>query len=58
VGAGGALARTGDQDRIIRQIHLDGHLGDAQRTRLLDIAERTPLTRAIKQGLPIDTNTS
>jgi putative redox protein len=48
--------RAGDQDRIIRQIHLDGDLDDAQRARLLDIAERTPVTLAIKQGLPIDTS--
>jgi putative redox protein len=48
--------RVGDQDRIIRQIHLDGDLDDGQRTRLLDVAERTPVTRAIKQGLPIETS--
>jgi putative redox protein len=48
--------RVGDQDRIIRQIRLDGDLDDSQRARLLDVAERTPVTRAIKQGLPIDTS--
>jgi putative redox protein len=48
----------GDQDRIIRQIRLEGDLDDTQTTRLADIAESTPETRAIKQGLPIDTNTS
>jgi putative redox protein len=50
--------RVGDQDRIIRQIRLDGDLDDTRRTRLADVAERTPVTRVIKQGLPIDTNTS
>jgi putative redox protein len=50
--------RVGEQDRIIRQIRLDGDLDDTQRTRLADVAERTPVTRAIKQGLPINTNTS
>jgi putative redox protein len=48
--------RAGDRNRIIRQIHLDGDLDDAQRARLLDVAERTPVTLAIKQGLPIDTS--
>ena len=47
--------RVGDQDRIIRRIRLDGDLDDSQRARLLEIAERTPVTRAIRQGLPIDT---
>jgi putative redox protein len=49
------LERTGDREQIVRQIRLDGDLDDAQRGRLLDIAERTPVTRAVKQGLPIDT---
>jgi putative redox protein len=48
--------RADDRNRIIRQIHLDGDLDDAQRARLLDVAERTPVTLAIKQGLPIDTS--
>jgi putative redox protein len=47
--------RVGDQERISRRIRLDGDLDDAQRARLLDIAERTPVTRAVKQGLPVDT---
>jgi putative redox protein len=48
--------RTGDREQIVRQIRLDGDLDDAQRGRLLDIAERTPVTRAVKQGVPIDTH--
>jgi putative redox protein len=39
-------------------VRLDGDLDDTRRTRLADVAERTPVTRVIKQGLPIDTNTS
>ena len=53
-----AHERVGEQDRIIREIRLDGDLDDGQRARLADIAERTPVTRAIKQGVPIDTSTS
>jgi putative redox protein len=52
------LERIGDRDQIIRRIRLDGDLDDTQRTRLLDIAERTPVTRVIKHGLPIDTSTA
>jgi len=39
-------------------VRLEGDLDDIQRTRLADVAERTPVARAIKQGLPIDPNTS
>jgi putative redox protein len=52
------LERIGDRDQIIRRIRLDGDLDDTQRTRLLDIAERTPVTRFIKHGLPTDTSTA
>jgi putative redox protein len=52
------LERIGDRDQIIRRIRLDGDLDDTQRTRLLDIAERTPVTRVIKHGLPIGTSTA
>jgi putative redox protein len=50
------LERVGDRDQIIRRIRLDGDLDDDQRARLLDIAERTPVTRVIKHGLPIHTS--
>ncbi|MFD0280031.1 OsmC family protein [Kitasatospora sp. NPDC127111] len=39
--------------RITRRIDLVGDLDDAQRARLLDIAERTPVTRAVSAGTPI-----
>ncbi|MEY9877793.1 putative redox protein [Streptacidiphilus sp. MAP12-33] len=39
--------------RITRRIDLTGPLDDAQRARLLDIAERTPVTRAVREGTPI-----
>ena len=44
--AGGKIART---------LRLEGDLDNAQRARLADIAERTPVTLMIKQGLPIKT---
>ncbi|MEY9968526.1 putative redox protein [Streptacidiphilus sp. MAP12-16] len=39
--------------RITRHIDLLGDLDDAQRARLLDIAERTPVTRAVTGGTPV-----
>ncbi|WP_201776244.1 OsmC family protein [Streptacidiphilus melanogenes] len=39
--------------RITRRIDLDGELDEAQRSRLLEIAERTPVTRAIREGVPV-----
>ncbi|MER7753346.1 OsmC family protein [Kitasatospora sp. NPDC097643] len=39
--------------RITRRIDLLGDLDDAQRARLLDIAERTPVTRAVSGNTPI-----
>ncbi|MDR3513319.1 MAG: OsmC family protein [Caulobacteraceae bacterium] len=46
----------GDHRYIDRILTLDGALDDAQRARLADIAERTPVTLAIKGGLPINTS--
>ena len=40
---------------IEREIRLAGALEDDQRTRLEDIAERTPVTLALKSGLEIRT---
>ncbi|WP_063771075.1 OsmC family protein [Streptacidiphilus neutrinimicus] len=39
--------------RITRRIDLDGELDQAQRARLLEIAERTPVTRAVRDGVPV-----
>ncbi|MGK5532709.1 OsmC family protein [Streptomyces sp. URMC 129] len=45
---------TGKDARITRRIDLLGDgLDDAQRTRLLDIAERTPVTRAVRGDVPV-----
>ena len=40
---------------IARVLTLEGALDDAQRARFADIAERTPVTLALKQGVPITT---
>ncbi|EJL29585.1 putative redox protein, regulator of disulfide bond formation [Caulobacter sp. AP07] len=42
--------------RIERVLVPTGPLDDAQRARLADVAERTPVTLAIKGGVPIETS--
>jgi putative redox protein len=45
-----------ESSRITRRIALAGDLDDAQRARLLDVAERTPVTLAVRDGVPIATS--
>ena len=40
---------------IERELRLDGPLDEAQRARLAEIAEKTPVTRALKAGIAIKT---
>jgi putative redox protein len=40
---------------ITRKLRLEGQLDDEQRARLLDIAERTPVTLTLKQAVAITT---
>jgi putative redox protein len=40
---------------ITRKLRLQGELDDAQRARLADIAERTPVTLTLKHGAAITT---
>jgi putative redox protein len=40
---------------VHRSIRLTGPLDDAQRARLAEIAERTPVTKVVKAGVPIET---
>jgi putative redox protein len=42
--------------RIERVLHIDGELDAEQRARLADIAERTPVTLALKTGNTINTS--
>jgi putative redox protein len=50
------LVRGDDGDHIERTLYPRGDLDDAQRARLADVAERTPVTLAIKSGLAINTH--
>lgn len=47
--------RDGENERIERKLRLDGDLTEEQRMRMADIAERTPVTLTLKQGLTIAT---
>jgi putative redox protein len=42
-------------ERIDRKLTIEGDLDDAQRARLADIAERTPVTLTLRRGLAIVT---
>jgi putative redox protein len=47
--------KRGDQGRIERILRPAGALDDAQTARLMEIAERTPVTLALMSGVPIRT---
>lgn len=47
--------KTGETARIERKLSLKGALSDEQRARMADIAERTPVTLALKGGVGIET---
>ena len=49
------IFRQGSASRIDRKISLQGELDDAQRSRLLEISEKTPVTLALKGGIEIRT---
>jgi putative redox protein len=49
--------REGDDARIDRTIRLSGQLGEPERTRLAEIAEKTPVTLTLKSGVEIKTDT-
>ena len=47
--------RKGEQRTMTRHLRLTGELDEAQRARFADIAERTPVTLTLKQGVAITT---
>lgn len=48
------IVRAGDENRIRRVLTITGP-DAAAKARLADIAERTPVTLSIRNGMPIDT---
>src|SRR5437867_2458970 len=49
------LLKDGDAQRIERAIHLSGALDADQQMKLLEIADKTPVTRALAPGISIQT---
>ena len=49
------LSREGDHARIDRTLSLQGELTPEQKTRLLEVAEKTPVTLTLKNGIEITT---
>ncbi len=49
------FVREGDKQHIDRRLRIDGNVDDAQRKRMAEIAERTPVTLTLKRGLEIRT---
>ena len=49
------LQLQGQIRAITRKLRLEGELDEAQRARLAEIAERTPVTLTLKQGVTITT---
>ncbi len=47
---------TDGKAHIDRVLHLTGSLDDTQPNRIAEIAERTPVTLTLKQGLAINTS--
>jgi putative redox protein len=45
----------GQERTMTRRLRLEGELDEAQRARFADIAERTPVTLTLKQGIAITT---
>jgi putative redox protein len=48
--------RDGENEIVDRVVTLTGDLDEAQVTRLLDVCERTPVTKTLKNGLKINTS--
>ena len=51
-----SFVRDGDAEKIERTIRIANALSDEQRTRLAEIAEKTPVTKTIKRGTIIATS--
>lgn len=50
-----SLSKDGDQDSIEREIRCSAPLTEEQRGRLAEIAEKTPVTKTLRQGAAIAT---
>lgn len=55
IGVDLVLSREGDTERVERRLRFSAPLSQEQRTELARIAERTPVTKTLKNGLQIET---
>jgi putative redox protein len=55
ISVGLALSKSGETDRIERTISFAKPLTEEQRARLLEIAEKTPVTKTVMHGATITT---
>lgn len=49
------MVRVGEEERVKRTIKPKGALSDEQRRRLLEIAEKTPVTKTLKRAVVLET---
>ena len=49
------LSKDGDAARVEREIRFSAPQWDEQRARLAEVVEKTPVTKTIKAGAPIET---
>ena len=49
------LLKDGEAQHIERKIHITGALDAEQQAKLLEIADKTPVTKALTPGVPIQT---
>jgi len=54
--ATGEGLRSATADRVERVIHVGGALAPEQLARLLEIADKTPVTKMLKHGMEIATH--
>jgi putative redox protein len=50
------LFKEGEADRIERQIRFSAPLDGEQLARLAEVADKTPVTKTVRQGAPIQTS--
>ncbi len=53
IGVSLVFIKEEETDRIERTLRFSKHLTDEQRTKLLDIASKTPVTKTVMHGTPI-----
>jgi putative redox protein len=50
-----SMIKEGESELIEREVRFSAPLSEEQRARLLEIAEKTPVTKTLRQGVRIET---